>query len=759
MGPRKNIMNGIRLAAGFGCAAIFLCALLAAASAWAATPVGNPVTRVLTLADMGMSEQVTLNNRNFEQHFYFPVPQGVVLKDAHIEIHGTYLHPFTGTAALTLLANGTPVFTHRLPGGDGGFSLKLVDLNGAVFSRGHSDEQGDTIDISLPLRKLRAQGGFLDLGVVLSSQIDATRCIDERGRGNELSIDPNATRLVYSFEGDSVQDIRSLLTTLPRHPVILLPQRKLSAVQYGAALRLSQALSGMGLEPEFTAVPQVGDVVDTALLADAARTASVRIPGAMADAMAQRQLYRIAQPAEAAAWLALRMMSPGGLAQAVIDPAQTRQALLAALQGMDTDSGLGKRLWRELRLGDAGNWLPNAALDKANLRVAMLAGQPVLALEGEDMGGGADLVATAWRQIAGSSELALGTVLQMPDRDSSLPHIHFTPSLPVQNVSGSAEWAVPIQLGNLPQGRWPDSFELNLMAAPSGDGLSPVVSVFMNDNLLSATSLRTDGEITRLQVHIPTYALRANNLLRVEIRRRISGGHCSGMAQGFPVQLLPSSYLALRDAQVATQFFMLGTVLGRDSEIVVPARYLQDAANTLQAVNSVLRGLSFDETDFKLVIDAEPGFKPSHTFVAFESAPDSDTQRVVAGSGRLVVRNKRDHTVFDSAGLDSMAVLQLIRSGHQHGVSVITVDGTLPALRKPLKLSAGNLAIADAEGVRLAINLDDPENDWQLDEQNRGVLTFMQRYRTWFIILGLMLLPVVFVLGLRWYFRNRELKG
>lgn len=718
------------------------------------------MTRVLTLADMGLSEQVLLSSRNYEQHFYFPVPQGVVLKNAHINIHGTYLHPFADTAAMTLLVNGTPVFTRRLPGSDGGFIFKLVDLNGSTFSSVHPDEQGDATDISLPLRKFHAQGGFLDLGVVLSSKVDAARCIDERGRGNELSIDPKATRLVYSFEGDSVQDVRSLLTTLPRHPVILLPHRKLSAVQYGAALRLSQALANMGLAPEFAAVPQVGDVVDTALLADVARASSMLIPSAMADAIAQRQPYKIAQPVEAAVWLVLRMMSPDGLAQVVIDPAQTRQALLDTLQvGMGADSNLSKQIRSELRLGEPGRWLSKAVLDKANMRVAMLAGQPVLVLEGEGIRRGADL-ASAWRQIAGSRELMLSTALHMPDRYNSMSHIHFASNLPVKNVSELAEWVVPIQLSSLPQGKWPDSFELNLMAAPSGDGLSPVVSVFMNDNLLTASSLHTDGEITRVQAHIPLYALRANNLLRVEIRRRVSGGHCSGIAQGFPVQLLPSSYLNLRGAQAVKQFFMLGTAFGGDSEIAIPARYLQDAANTLQAVSSVLHGLSFGETDFKLVVtDAKSEFKPSHTFVAFESALDSDTQRVVAGSGRLVVRNKGNHAVFDSAGLDSLAVLQLIRSGHQDGVSVITVDGTLPALRKPLELSAGDLAIADSEKVRLEINLGDPENDWQLDEQNRGVLNFMQRYRTWLIVLGLMLLPIVSVLGLRWYFRNRRIKG
>lgn len=751
-------MNETRGAARFGRAVVILCASLAAASTWAGTPAESPTMRTLPLADLGLSQPISLDNRNVERHFYFPVPQGVELRDARVEIHGTFLHPFPEAAAVTLSINGTSVFARRLPGGSGGV-LKMVDLNGATFSLGGSGDEADTIDISLPLRKLRAQGSFLDVGVVLSSQIDATRCIDERGRGNELSIDPGATRLVYSFDGGSVRDVRGLLTTLPRHPVILLPGRDLNPVQYGAALRFSQALSNMGLQPEFVPVPRVGDVVDTAPLANAAKRVDARILGAMAGAIEQRQSYKIARPADVAIWLALRMMSPEGLAQAVIDPAQVRQSLLAALQGMEADSGLGKKLWRELRLDDAGDWLTGAALDKANVRVAMLAGQPVIALEGAEMGRGSDLVDTIWREIAGSRELALATALHVSDRDSSLPHIHFAPNLPMQNVSERAEWLVPLKLGDLPQGKWPDSFELNLMAAPSGDGLSPVVSVFMNDNLLTASALRTDGEISRLRAHIPLYALHANNQLRVEIRRRTSGGHCSGMAQGFPVQLLPSSYLNLRDMPAATQFFMLGSEFGRDSGIVVPTRYLQDAARTLPVVSSVLRGLSVSGTDFKLVTDAKPGFKPSHAFVAFESKPYSDTQEVVTDNGRLVVRNQRDHTMFDSVGLGGLAVLQLIQSGDQRGVIVKTVDGILPALHQPLELSAGTLAIADAGGVKLAINLDDPENDWQLDEQNRGVLTFMQRYRIWFIVLGLALLPVFVVLGLRWYFRNRQLKG
>jgi hypothetical protein len=725
--------------ARLACAALLLCGLPPSAYALP----GGSVVRVLTLRDLGLEQQVTLNDRNFEQHFYFPVAEGVPLQDARLEIHGSYLHPFAQAAAVSVLVNGMPVFAQRLPGGEG---------------TGRAGEQGTALDISLPLSRLQVRDGFLNIGVVLSSQVDATRCIDERGRGNELTIDPAATRLVYGFAADAVRDVRTLLTTLPRHPLILLPGRQLDANHYATALRLSQALSKTGLQPRFMAIPQAGDTVETAGLAEAARTPGLRLPPGMAQAVAGGQPYRIAHAADSGAWLVLRMLAADGLAQIVLDPEQTRKALQAVLP--QADAAVSGELRRRLQLDQAGGWLAGPLQPQSNVRVALLAGQPVLAVEGSGMEQAAGLIATVWRQLAGSPELALARALPLAEGERAVKHVHFTADLPVLNVATTAEWMVPIALDGLPQGEWPDALELNLMAAPSGDGLSPVVSVLMNDNLLTAASLRTDGEITRLRVHIPQYALRADNRLRVEVRRRVSGGHCSGAAQGFPVQLLPSSYLSLRALRDVQQFYMLATAFDREGEIVVPSRYLQQSTDTLPVVSAVLRGLSIDEHDFKLVVDAKPGFKPDHAFVAFETTPASDTAQVTAASGRLLVRNRRNHKVFDSTGLGKLAVLQLLQSGGQYGVSITTVNGALPALRNPLELSAGNLAIADASGTRLAFNLDDPQNDWQLDEQNRGVRTFMQRYRSWFILLGVLLLPVLAVFGLRWYFRSRQqIKG
>lgn len=736
-------MNRVRLTAGIKLAAFFVCVFVMANSALATNEsVHGLSTRTLSLFELGLKDEVSLNSRNFEQHFYFPVPQEVELTDATIEVHGIYLHPFAGTAAVTLMVNGTPVLSRPLQDAQGGAVVKFPDLGSYTLSNQQSGEKGNEINISLPLPKSQNKQGFIDVGVVLSSQIDATRCIDERGRGNEFMIDPKSTRLSYSFEGNSIKSIRSLLTALPRHPVILLPSRNLTALRYGTALKLSQSLLGMGLQPEFATIPQVGDIVATSLVAKVVKNLNIQVDGAMGDAIAQEQPYKITQLAEASVWLKLRMLSTDGFAHVIVDSTQTRQALLAVFQGEGAEK-----------------WLPEASLDKANLRVAMLAGQPVLALDGLNMERGAELINTTWRNIAGTPELALATAQHMPDKDSPQPHIHFARNFPVQSVAERAEWVVPVSLSALPQGKWPDSFDLNLMAAPSGDGIAPVVSVFMNDNLLTAVAMRTDGEITRVRAHIPLYALRANNQLRVEVRRRVLSAHCSGVAQGYPVQLLPSSYLNLRDAPLANEFFMLSTEFGRDSELVIPASYLSNAVNTLPTVSSVLRGLSMGETDFKLVTDAGKNFKPSHSFVAFETAADSDTQLVVTESGRLVVRNVHDHTVFDSVGLGNLAVLQVIQSAGHHGAIISTLNGVLPALKSPLELSAGNLAIADASGVRLAINLDDSESDWLLDEQNRGVLTYMQRYRIWFIVLGVVLLMVGIVFGLRWHYRKRQLQA
>lgn len=760
MQPKINIMI-TRLI--FVMLASFACNSFAAKQHTHAPSLEIPTTRTLALSDLGISEPVSLGNRNHEQHFFLPVPQGIALKNARLEIHGTYLHPFPERAALSILVNGVAVFTQSLSDREGGFSLKLAYLNNEYSTNRNNPDSGlsKEIDLSLPLKNLKSQEGFLDLGVVFSTQVDVTGCMDERGRGSELSISPKATRISYTFDGDSVRDVRTLLTTLPHRPAILLPSRQLTQVQYEAALRLSQAMSGNGLQPEFVTIPQPGDMVSTK---DMISTSELdRIPSLRKLLAAARNHadFKIAQADDVGAWLILRMLSPNGLAQAVIDPDQVRKVLAAALRQIPPPDAhhLQKLFGQQLQLDHADQWLNKATLDKASVRVSLLAGQPVLAIDGPDMLKGATLIATMWHKIANGQELALGAIAPLADKGNSSPHVHLPQNLPIRHVSANAEWQIPVRIGELPEGQWPESFELSMMAAPSSDGLSPTASILLNDNLLTATALRTDGKITRISAKIPLYSLRANNILKVEISRRVESGHCSGSSQDTPVQLLPSSYLELGNVQDTTHFYMLESFLAHKSEIAIPFRYLENAEQTLPTVSAILRGLSVGALGFNLSVHAKTSFTPARPFIAFELKPSPSTELASTASGRLIIRNGHDQTVFNSAGLGELAVLQLAHSDKQPGVFVASVTGKLPRFNGPLELSFGNLAVADAQGVKLAVDMDDPDNDFQLDEQNRGVKVFFQRHQVWFVILVILLMAVLTVLAVREYYRHRNLKA
>lgn len=681
----------------------------------------NVSNRVITLSDMGLTEAVTLGERNSEQHFYLPMPQGIQLKSAIFKLVATYLQPFAGNAVLTVSVNGEPVLMRKL------------------------ESSISPIELVVPLANAQPKAGILDVSVALSTQADASRCFDQRGRGIELSLDTRNTSLIYAFEHGAVSDIRTMLSTLPHRPIILLPSNALSHAQYESTLRLLQALSGMGLQPKLIAVPKVGEIVTVdGLVANAAMPDTLRL------AVQDGTLFKIQDKQDVGAWLLARMDSPNGLAQIVLDPVETRRALLASI----AESGMSEL---PERFGSTEQWLHKEAKENSNIELMQLAGYPVLGVGDGDAAKAVKLISTEWKQIANSSSLDVASAVDMNNSKEGKSNLHFAKDFPLRTLTADGEWIVPFNLHRLPKGRWPDAFELNMLAAPSSNGQSPVASVLLNDNLLTAALLSTNGKMTRITARIPLYALRANNMLKVRVSHRVESGLCSGVSQSLPVQLLPSSFLSLTDSPNASQFFMLEPVLANHSDIIVPKHYLQDSVRTLPAVSAFLYGLSVGLDSFVLQTSVEKSFVPKGAFVAFEIEPDDVSELVSTRSGHLIVRNAQGKAVFDSAGMGELAVMQLVQSHRQSGAYIVPVTGRMPIFNKPLDIGTGSLTIADAQGARLVVNLDDPDGDLELDEQNLGIKLFVHHYRIWIIVLCVLLLPVIAILGLRLYYSRRNL--
>lgn len=711
---------------------------------------GSPTTRVVVLSDLGLTESVALTDRDNdrEQHFFFSIPQDVALEDVRIDVRGVFLRAFTDDATLSFLVDGVPISKLALSGNEDGYS-RPVRADDIAASPIRGARPAKEIILSIPLKNPDFKKGFLDFAIVLSSR--SRKDVHDTGDGNALSIDTRKTGLVYTFDAASVKDIRSLLRTLPFRPAILLPGRVLSQTQYEGALRTALALSQTGLQPEFVTVPAVGDTVHIGGLRLPDELKAIPLFGDFFAASGKGDSLVITRPEQIGAWLVLRALSPNGLAQIVFDPVRTGQHLREAASHV---AGLENRMASWGKIARLDQWLAQDTGQKSNIRVSMLAGQPVLLLSEPNVAQGASLITTMWREVANSQGELLDKAMLLTNDEQDKTHFYFPQSQSVKYVEKTAEWLVPFKLGDLPQGKWPEAFEINLLASPMGDGVQPVVSVFLNDNLLGASFLRADGQLERISARIPMYSIASSNYLKVQVRRRCDGGECSAGMQSYPVQMLPSSYVELGSRSDYQQFFMLPPAFGHAGDVLLPLKYLEQSDQSLPFVNSILAGLSAKTSGINIRFSDAAEFSPERPFVSFGITPRPANGLVRSGDGRLTVRDTGGRVIFDAAGMGALATLQLVHAGTRSGVVVSQVSGQLPRFSEPLDISQGDFAVLDEKGVRLNLNLNDPESEFQLDEQNRDIRFFIGRHQGWLIAAGLFLLVVAGLYILRRYFQR-----
>ncbi|KAG0732143.1 hypothetical protein G6F23_014611 [Rhizopus arrhizus] len=95
----------------------------------------------------------------------------------------------------------------------------------------------------------------------------------------------------------------------------------------------------------------------------------------------------------------------------------------------------------------------------------------------------------------------------------------------------------------------PDELVMDLAAAPGASSTRPVASVFWNGILLAAKQLDADGKPERLTARVPGYALGVTNAVRVTFQRQPVSVDCNEIPQGYPVNVLPTSYVKPGKAQ------------------------------------------------------------------------------------------------------------------------------------------------------------------------------------------------------------------
>ncbi len=692
---------------------------------------GALTARRIPVADMGLRDPVTFSVGDNEKHFYFPLPPAELLESAELELEGRWFRAYAGEAVLTVLVNGEPVLTYP--------------LGGEPRSDGKIDE-GLTVAFRHALRLASIKGDFLDLGIVLGSRIDAEHCIDERGRGNELVLDTRRLSLSYTYRSGNIINVRSFLATLPRRVDVLLPGQSLTSEQYETALRIARGLSSMGLATRFLAIPREGDVVPVDGIP--ASLPWDLMPGAtqLGAAVAMGKPFKLATPEEIAAWLVARMMSAEGLAQIVVDPVASKRNLLSAIARARADIA-----FREV-IGSPNQWIFDAGQDNVNLAIGNIAGRSVLVVDNANAAG---LLGSIWKQVVTTREAGIQAVDTA--RQPADTRFHFAREAQIQYVAGRGEWQLPIRLTDFAAGKWPDTLELDMIASPNTDGRPVIASVLLNDTLLMSAPLLGDGQLTTIRAPIPLYSVRADNLLRVQVNRRSDARSCARPGDGTPVQLLPTSFVTTRDAPEPSRFYMLQPLFDKGVEVVIPRDWLDRSLATLETVDAVLEGFSLRAPSISLSVSETGEFAPLNPWIAFETRPKGAPLSLAADDSRLVVRDQKGRTVFDSTGLRNLSVMELSSVDSVHGVFVAPVGGRLPLHPRDQMFVDGSFMISDATGSLLTLDLKAGDNVYHVGDEWRWMDRYTKHWRVILLGLFLLLAPTVLVLGARALVRRRHL--
>lgn len=627
------------------------------------------IVRTVALADLGVREPLVLTAPDSRQELYVPVPAGVPIDGATLQIDGGFQHA------------------------DGGRVTMLVSLDGApVQARSFGEQQGSA-QTSIGVDGAPRPSGFVRVGLQWSSVIDEHLCTDQTAIGNVLRIAPSS-RLTYRFDPDAIGDIRAAWSALPAAPAVAISAQGIGETAYDTAWRVQALMEREGRRPITRTWPALGQTVEV----DAAEVpAALRAIPAFA-ALAGGGSISLADAATVGAALALQ---PRGIAPDVIvaDDAMRRQtnlaldALRAQIAAVSPSGALAFDAWRKRAFDPI-----TTPLAAGEIRVAHLPGQAAIVV-GDPVA--AQALVRDWRPIGVADRYVVHRLdnALAPDIDRiALASLGGEPR--TLDVLGRATWDASFDLAAVAaSGKLPDDVVLDLAAAPTPHGDSDLASIYFNGVLIGSRLLREDGKPDRIIAHVPRYALAPTNVLRVVLQRRPDGG-CEARSPGYPVAILPTSHLTLAQAGDDDDFIGMQSKFATASNVLVPADYLDDAARSLPRLASLanVAGLATSRATLSIVKRGATA-EPNGPFLAVDVALQEKDARAQWSSDRLKLVDGSGRVYADVSGLSNLAVIDVAHANGTAGMAYRSLGQVAPLLPATLRLSRGDVALVASDGV------------------------------------------------------------
>lgn len=665
------------------------------------------VSRVVTFTDLGFSGPLVLGYPETQREILLPVPPGVALANATLQIDASFVRADGGRTTLILSLDGYP-----------------------VSARPVATERGDG-SLTLAVDGAPRPSGLVRFNIDWRTAIGRENtCTDSRTPGNLLRIEPSS-RFSYRYDGSAVHDLSTAWAALPASPMILIAGNKLSSDAYDSAWRLGVALDRAGKRPRIRALPAVGDVVD--LQGVVVPTALRKIPAFAA--LAEGGKRRVKDMAEVGALMALGQAGPLQ-ADIVIGDRATASVLAQALDELraqlpaDVVDPFAE--WRARALDGWGRQLA-----AGQVRLANVFGRPAIVV-GPDAGGhAASLFTQSWQQIAIGPSLVVHAADE-PKADLAAVSLKYLGAKPgTLEVLSRADWHAGFDIGAVAmEGRGPGTLLMDLAAAPGAARAPAVVSVFFNDVLLAAKEMEANGRRERIVAPIPRHLLSTRNDIRVSFVRQQASDRCRESPEPYPVSVLASSHIVLDRIEPMGDFSGLISRFADGVNLLVPIAYLYDSQHTLPRVITLASstGVSPTRARFIPVTDVGPP-KLKGPFLSIDVPLENTASEVKLEGGRLFVGSESERPLLDVGGLNRAGLLEVTTLGRDAGAIYRTLGRDAPPMDKPMRLSGGNIAVIGMSGLRAELNTIDPSGQG-MSREARPALT--ERSFWW-------LLPLVLV--------------
>lgn len=682
------------------------------------------VTRNTTLQDLGITEPVVLSSSDARQEFYLPVPRGVPISDATLSFDAKYTKGEPGRTSMVLWVDGVPQAAQRIADGDG------------------------SVDRTLNVEQRNRATGFLRLGVDWQSEIALRHCESNRATANALTISPQ-TRLSYRYDASAIGNLDDAWGTLPGRPVLMVAGAKLDQQAFDSAWRIGVAMERTGKRVAVKGFPSVGDEVDTR---------GLQVPPGLGQipafaALSNSEKHKLASPAEIGALLV--MGAPAVTGDVVISDASLRAKYNEALDALkaqlaaDTDAADAFKAWRQQRMP-----LANADVPSKDIRLVALGRQAVIAVAADAGAQGAGAFDTAWRRILVTRQVNVKAA--MPPQtflDGGLRLTTLGGTADSFDVVARGDWNTTFPLASVSaDGQMPDELVVDLAAAPGASTTRPVASVFWNGILLAAKQLDATGKPERLTARVPGYALGVTNAVRVTFQRQPVSVDCNEIPQGYPVNVLPTSYVKPGKAQPDGTFVGLLPLLASTPQLIIPDTYLADAPDNIKRVIGIASASGVSATRAELAVTpAGQAVKPNRPFLAMEVAVDGAKPLVQVTDRKQLRVAGKDTAWLDVTGLDHLSTAEVVSAAGQDGLLWHTLGEHPATLDAPFVLNRGNVAIIGAAGPLAWIDSANPDAS---HPPGAGESAFFEwrRYISWSvpaISIGMLVLILILIVALR----------